>query len=72
MPFVCETCGKTYKHSGALSKHNDAQHRGIRHKCTKCGALYVRKEDMVKHMKVIEFCLSFTRSFEESVSCRWC
>jgi len=50
---VCPTCGKAYRDSTALIRHNSNSHKpgGPRHQCEKCGKSYNRSESLKTHKK---------------------
>lgn len=49
----CEDCGKMFKTNYRRRIHHDAIHKGLKpFKCTECGKLFARKEELAKHLHV--------------------
>lgn len=50
-PFLCDQCGKSFKHSLYLHRHKTI-HSGIKpYKCEKCGRAFTWKSDLSKHVQ---------------------
>lgn len=54
-PFICEICGKGYRHKRGLQKHNNTVHLGKNFTCSVCDKTYKTKERLDEHMSNVHF-----------------
>ena len=49
--YECKQCHKTYSGSGALSKHNQSVHQGVKYSCDHCEHQCTQKSDLTRHIQ---------------------
>ena len=49
--YACEVCDFQTKYSQELSRHTNAVHLGLRHRCELCGKDFARPGDLTAHKK---------------------
>ena len=50
--YQCDDCRRMFKSKKSLWQHRSREHRGQIWRCTACGKILKRKENLVKHMKI--------------------
>ena len=63
-PYLCNTCGKTFAHSGHLTLHLRTHTRKTSYSCDTCGKAFSQSSDLSRHIR--------THTREKPYSCDTC